>query len=471
MGHYGLSHKPRSGKVLNVSPSQQNQPVPALKPNNSLNTKDLRRILGSSFLGSVIEYYDFILYATAASLIFDKVFFGNLTPGLALFASFGTLAVGYIARPLGGIIFGHFGDRLGRKKMLVLSMMMMGFATIAIGLLPTTATIGVAAPIILILLRVIQGVAVGGEWGGATLMALEHAPASKRGFAASFANAGAPAGGLLATFLVSFVSFSTGDAFLEWGWRIPFVFSAVLIIIGMVIRLKVAETPIFQELDAKAANRKEERKTPISLVLKNHSRTVIITLVASLGFYTCQGVLTSWGVSEAAAQGVDRSFVLNTKGYAAMVTIVVCFLAAKLSDKYGRKAILTVGGVAGILWAFPAVFLMSNGTGWGFAVAVIVGNGVIQGILAGPIGAYISELFPADVRYTGASLAYQGSSTVGAGFTPMICTALAVSFGITAVGIFWAAILVIGLIAIRMSPEGAALPAKGAAKTKEFLNA
>ncbi|MFK0083134.1 MFS transporter [Glutamicibacter sp. NPDC090743] len=446
-----------------MSDSQQNQPVPAMEPSDSLNTKDLRRILGSSFLGSVIEYYDFILYATAASLIFDKVFFGNLSPGLALFASFGTLAVGYIARPLGGIVFGHFGDRLGRKNMLVLSMMMMGVATVAIGLLPTTATIGAAAPVILVLLRVVQGVAVGGEWGGATLMALEHAPASKRGFAASFANAGAPAGGLLATFLVSFISFSTGDAFLEWGWRIPFIFSAVLIIIGMVIRLKVAETPVFQELDAKAAERKQERKTPISLVLKNHSRTVIITLIASLGFYTCQGVLTSWGVSEAAAQGVDRSFVLNTKGYAAMVTIVVCLLAAKLSDKYGRKMILTIGGTAGILWAFPAVFLMSNGTGWGFAVAVIVGNGVIQGILAGPIGAYISELFPADVRYTGASLAYQGSSTLGAGFTPMICTALAVSFGITAVGIFWVAILIVGLVAIRISPEGAALPPKAAA--------
>ncbi|MFJ2317551.1 MFS transporter [Glutamicibacter sp. NPDC087661] len=446
-----------------MSDSQQNQPVPAMEPSDSLNTRDLRRILGSSFLGSVIEYYDFILYATAASLIFDKVFFGNLSPGLALFASFGTLAVGYIARPLGGIVFGHFGDRLGRKKMLVLSMMMMGVATVAIGLLPTTATIGAAAPVILVLLRVVQGVAVGGEWGGATLMALEHAPASKRGFAASFANAGAPAGGLLATFLVSFISFSTGDAFLEWGWRIPFIFSAVLIIIGMVIRLKVAETPVFQELDAKAAERKQERKTPISLVLKNHSRTVIITLIASLGFYTCQGVLTSWGVSEAAAQGVDRSFVLNTKGYAAMVTIVVCLLAAKLSDKYGRKMILTIGGTAGILWAFPAVFLMSNGTGWGFAVAVIVGNGVIQGILAGPIGAYISELFPADVRYTGASLAYQGSSTLGAGFTPMICTALAVSFGITAVGIFWVAILIVGLVAIRISPEGAALPPKAAA--------
>ncbi|WP_223261412.1 MFS transporter [Glutamicibacter arilaitensis] len=456
-----------------MSPSQQNRPVQAAESSDSLNTKDLRRILGSSFLGSVIEYYDFILYATAASLIFDKVFFGNLTPGLALFASFGTLAVGYIARPLGGIIFGHFGDRLGRKKMLVLSMMMMGVATVAIGLLPTTASIGVAAPIILILLRVVQGIAVGGEWGGATLMALEHAPASKRGFAASFANAGAPAGGLLATFLVSFISFATGDGFLEWGWRIPFIFSAVLIIIGMVVRLKVAETPIFQEMDAKAAERNQERKTPIALVLKNHSRTVIITLIASLGFYTCQGVLTSWGVSQAVAGGVDRSFVLNTKGYAAVATIVFCLVAAKLSDKYGRKAVLTVGGTAGILWALPAVFLMSNGTGWGFALAVIVGSGVIQGILAGPIGAYISELFPADVRYTGASLAYQGSSTLGAGFTPMICTALAVSFGIVSVGIFWVAILIIGLIAIRMSPEGAVLPSKTdiSGKTKEKLSA
>lgn len=433
---------------------------PVASKNDSLNTKDLRRILGSSFLGSVIEYYDFILYATAASIIFDKVFFGNLTPGLALFASFGTLAVGYVARPLGGIIFGHFGDRVGRKKMLVLSMMMMGFATIAIGLLPTTASIGIAAPIILVLLRVVQGISVGGEWGGATLMALEHAPANKRGFAASFANAGAPAGGLLATFLISFVSFSTGDNFLTWGWRIPFLFSAVLIVIGMVIRLKVAESPVFQEMDAKAVSAQKERKTPISLVLKHHSKTVVITLVASLGFYACQGILTSWGVSQAVGLGVDRSFVLNSKGYAAMITIVVCLLAARLSDRYGRKTILTVGAVAGMVWAFPAVALMSNGTGWGFMVAVLVGNGVIQGILAGPIGAYISELFPADVRYTGASLAYQSSSTLGAGFTPMIATALAMSFGVMSVGVFWVAILVIGFIAIRMSPEGAALEHK-----------
>ena len=422
---------------------------------DTLNTKDLRRVLGSSLLGSIIEYYDFILYATAAALIFDKVFFGNLAPGLALFASFGTLAVGYVARPLGGIIFGHFGDLVGRKKMLVLSMMMMGFATIAIGLLPTTASIGVAAPVALVLLRMVQGISVGGEWGGATLMALEHAPASKRGFAAAFANAGGPAGGLLATFVVSGVSALTGDQFLVWGWRIPFLFSAVLIVVGMVIRLKVAESPVFKELDAKAESMEKERRSPIMRVLRNHPRIVIITLVASLGFYTCQGILTSWGVSVAVAEGVDRSTVLNIKGLAAVVTIVVCFWAARLSDRIGRRAVLTFGGILGVLWAFPALFLMHNGTAWGFMVAVLVGNGVVQGILAGPIGAYISELFPANVRYSGASLSYQGAATLGAGFTPMIATALTLAGGFVWVGVFWVAILVLGIIAVRVGPEGA----------------
>ncbi|MFJ6419001.1 MFS transporter [Paeniglutamicibacter sp. NPDC091659] len=421
----------------------------------SLNTKDMRRVLGSSLLGSVIEYYDFILYATAAALIFDKVFFGNLGPGLALFASFGTLAVGYVARPLGGIIFGHFGDIVGRKQMLVLSMMMMGVATIAIGLLPTTASIGIAAPVILVLLRMVQGISVGGEWGGATLMALEHAPASKRGLAASFANAGGPAGGLLATFVVSGVSALTGDQFLVWGWRIPFLFSAVLIVVGMVIRLKVAESPVFKELEAKAVVVEKERRSPITRVLRNHPRTVVITLVASLGFYTMQGILTSWGVSVAVAEGVDRSTVLNIKGLAAVFTIAVCFWAARLSDRIGRRSVLTLGGVLGVLWAFPALYLMHNGTAWGFMLAVLVGNGVIQGILAGPIGAYISELFPADVRYTGASLSYQGAATLGAGFTPMIATALTLAGGFVWVGVFWVAVLFLGLIAVRMSPEGA----------------
>jgi MFS family permease len=444
-------------------------PAPSAPKIESLNTKDMRRVLGSSLMGSIIEYYDFILYATAAALVFDKVFFSNLTPSVALFASFGTLAVGYVARPLGGIVFGHYGDVLGRKQMLVISMLMMGGATIAIGVLPTTAQIGIAAPIILVLLRFVQGISVGGEWGGATLMAVEHAPPSKRGFAAAFANAGGPAGGLIATLVVSGTSAATGDQFLVWGWRIPFLLSAVLIIVGMVVRLKVAETPVFQALEAQAVEKRDRIKTPLGKVISRFPRIVVITLVASLGFYTMQGILTSWGVSVAVAEGVDRSFVLNIKGVAAVITIATCFAAARLSDRFGRRAVLAVGGVAGALWAFPALQLMHSGEAWDFALAVLVGNGLIQGVLAGPIGAYISEQFPPEVRYTGASLAYQGASTLGAGFTPMIASALVVAGGggFQLVGVFWIAVLVLGLVAVAMSREGAdSQQSKRAARSK-----
>ncbi|MER7797734.1 MFS transporter [Microbacterium sp. NPDC096154] len=426
----------------------------------SLNSRDLRRVLASSMIGSIVEYYDFILYATAASLIFASVFFDGMPPAIGQLSAFATFAVGYLARPLGGIVFGHFGDVLSRKQMLVVSMLMMGFATVAIGLLPTPALIGVWAPILLILLRIVQGISVGGEWGGATLMALEHAPAEKRGFAAAFANAGGPAGGLLATFVVSGVSFATGDQFLVWGWRIPFLFSIVLILIGMVIRLKVAESPVFQRLEEEAAQRAEKQRLPITKVLFDHPRVVILTLVASLGFYACQGILTTWGVTQAANEGVAREAVLNIKGLAAVVTIVVAFAAARVSDRLGRRTVLVAGGVLGVLWAYPALVLLHNGTAWGFALAVIVGNGVIQGILAGPIGAYISEQFPPAVRYTGASLAYQGASTLGAGFTPMIATALMAAAGLMGVAVFWIAVLVIGLVAVVMSREGAVLAGK-----------
>lgn len=424
---------------------------------DSLNTKGMRKVLGSSLIGSIIEYYDFILYATAASLVFDRVFFADLGPGFALFASFATLAAGYVARPLGGIIFGHFGDRLGRKQMLVLSMLLMGGATVLIGLLPTTDQIGLAAPVVLVLLRIVQGIAVGGEWGGATLMALEHAPARKRGLAAAFANAGGPAGGILATLVVSAVSALTGDQFLVWGWRIPFLLSALLIVIGLIVRLKVAETPVFQKLDAEAA--KKVKRTPLMEVLRNHPRAVLVTLVATLGFYACQGLLTVWGVSMAVGSGVDRSGVLNWKGAAAAVTVAVCFYTARLSDRVGRRSVLTVAGIASIVLAFPLVLLLTNGTLWGFAIAVVVGNGVLQGALAGPVGAYISEQFPTSVRYTGASLSYQGASMVGAGFTPMIATGLMLASGggVWIVALFWMALLAAGVVAVRMTREGSRL--------------
>lgn len=447
--------------------SDNQQPTPAAGGSapaapavpDTLNTKDMRRVLGSSMLGSIIEYYDFILYATAAAIVFDKVFFANLDHGLALFASFATLAAGYVARPLGGIVFGHYGDRLGRKKMLVISMLMMGFATIAIGLLPTPDVLGWASPVILVLLRVVQGISVGGEWGGATLMALEHAPADKRGFAAAFANAGGPLGGLIATLVVSATSALTGEHFLDWGWRIPFLLSALLIVVGMVIRLKVAESPIFEALSEAADRVEETRKTPIGEIFARHKRTVTLTLVASLGFYVCQGLLTSWGVAQAVNEGINREWVLNWKGVAAVVTVTVAFLAARLSDRIGRRNVLTIGSVLGILLAVPNIFMLTSGDRWLFVVAIILGNGVVQGILAGPIGAFISELFPPDVRYTGASLSYQLASTLGAGFTPMIATGLVIAAGgqFYLLMVFWIVTLVAGLVCIRLVPEGADL--------------
>ncbi|MGM9473405.1 MFS transporter [Pseudarthrobacter sp. YS3] len=429
--------------------AETESPVPHLQ--ESLKTVEMKRILASSFVGSAIEYYDFILYATAASIVFNKVFFANQDPAVAIFASFATLAVGYVARPLGGIVFGHFGDRIGRKKMLVLSMMMMGVATMLIGMLPTTAQIGVAAPVILVVLRVIQGIAVGGEWGGAALMALEHAPKKQRGFATSFANAGGPAGALLATLVVSAVSAATGDNFLVWGWRIPFLLSAALIVIGLVIRLKVTETPLFRQLEQAS----EKRKIPLLEVFRHHRRAVFLALIATMSFYCCQGLLTVWGVSIAVEAGADRTGVLNWKAVGAVLTLIVTLWAARMSDRVGRRRMLIIGGVLGVVLAYPLLVLLNNGTLWGFAVALIVGQGIIQGLLYGPIGAFVAEQFPTNVRYTGASLAYQGASTLGAGFTPMIATGLLILGGgsIVLVAVFWAAVMLAGTVAVLVTKE------------------
>lgn len=431
-----------------TSPTQ----ITAAAQTGSLNTKDMRRILGSSFIGSAIEYYDFMLYATAASLVFDKVFFANLGPGFALFASFATLAVGYIARPLGGVIFGHFGDIVGRKKMLVLSMLIMGCGTVAIGFLPTTAQAGTVAPLTLVVLRLIQGVAVGGEWGGAALMAVEHAPAARRGFAAAFANAGGPAGAILGTLALSLFAAVSGKDFLVWGWRVPFLLSALLIAVGLVIRLKVSETPAFQRLEAAGA----QRKVPLLDVLRHNKKAVLLGLAATTAFYVCQAMTTVWGVSMAVESGADKNGVLNIKAGAAVLTLVICFYSARLSDRIGRNRVLIGASLLGAVLAFPMLWLMTNGTLWGFGIAIVLGNGIVQGFLYGPIAAYVAEQFPTRNRYTGASLAYQGASMLGAGFTPMIVAGLSLAAGgsVWLIGAFWIAILGAAAVAVRVTPEG-----------------
>ncbi|GAA4617041.1 MFS transporter [Saccharopolyspora hordei] len=412
----------------------------------------MRRILASSFIGSAIEFYDFILYATAASLVFGKLFFAGMPPAVGLFASFSTLAVGYVARPLGGAIFGHFGDRLGRKGVLILSMVLMGAATTAIGLLPTSAQIGVVAPTLLVVLRLVQGLAVGGEWGGAMLVALEHAPAKRRGFAASFANMGGPAGAVLATLVVAAFSALPDAQFLGWGWRVPFLLSAVLIGIGLLIRVKVAETPLFLDLEDRA----ERRKIPLLEVVTQYPRNLVLGIVAGMSSYTVQGLMTVWAVAHVIELGVDRTGVLNVKAVGAALTVVGIWFAARLSDRFGRKPVMLAGMVAGAVLAYPIVLLLQTGELWGFAIGLFLANGIVQGVIFGPFGAFVAELFPTRMRYTGASLAYQTASTLGAGFTPVIASGLVLAAGgdLWLVALVWALSFLVSAACVLAVREG-----------------
>ncbi|MBD2765824.1 MHS family MFS transporter [Kocuria sp. cx-455] len=418
----------------------------------SLNTKEMRRILASSFLGTAIEFYDFILYATAAAVVFSQVFFTVDSAALAAFFSFGTLAAGYIARPLGGLVFGHFGDVLGRKKVLVLAMTLMGVATVGVGLLPTTAQIGVAAPILLVTLRVIQGLAVGGEWGGAMLVALEHAPGGKRGFAASFANMGGPAGAVMATLVVSLFSTLPDEQFLSWGWRVPFLLSVILLGVGLIVRLQVSETPLFQKMEAEA----ERRRIPALEVITKYPKNLVIGIIAGLGVYSVQGLMTVWAVSYVIGHGLDRTEVLNWKAVAATTTVIMVIVSARMSDRFGRKPVMLTGALLGVVLAYPIIALVGMHEMWAFALAIVLSNGILQGIVFGPFGAFCAELFPTRIRYTGASLAYQSSSTFGAGFTPAIAAwiLLQTSGQIWVIGVVWAAVLALTGVAILMAKEG-----------------
>ncbi|MHA3683727.1 MFS transporter [Leucobacter sp. HY1908] len=417
----------------------------------SLTTTDMKRILLSSFMGSMIEFYDFILYATAASIVFAQVFFTDLGEGFALFASIATFTVGYLARPLGGLLFGHFGDTRGRKTVLVLSLLLMGIASTLIGLLPTTAQVGIIAPIALVMLRVIQGLSVGGEWGGAVLMALEHAPKEHRGFAAGFANAGGPVGAVLATVMLGLFSMLPPEQFMSWGWRIPFLFSVVMVGIGLIIRLKVSETPGFQQIRAAS----EKKKTPIVQVLRNHWRAVLISLVAVLAFTFTQGLMTVWGVAQAVSNGADATGVLAWKAAAAIATVIVSLISARLCDKVGRRRMIAIGCVTGVVLAFPIISLLGTGTVWGFAVAIVLGNGLVQGLVYGPMAAFVAEQFPTALRFSGASAAYQTASTIGAGFSPLIATGLVLGFAATwPVAAIWIIVLLASLTAVLIAPEG-----------------
>jgi MFS family permease len=381
----------------------------------------MRRVLFSSYLGSVVEFYDFLLYGIAASLVFGQIFFANMPPVVATIASFGTLAVGYLSRPLGGIIFGHFGDKVGRKSMLIITMSLMGVASTLIGLLPTYDQIGVVAP--LIFLRLVQGLAVGGEWGGAALMSLEHSKTERRGFAASVTHMGGPSGALLATLIMTGFSTLPKEDFLTWGWRVPFLFSAVLLLVGMFVRLKVTESPLFAA--AQQAKKLEPKtKSPLLLVLRRYPKNVVLAALGGSAAFVFQGLLATFAITLAVQTGVAQTTVLLMHAVATFLHIFTIPLFAVLSDRVGRRPVMVTGAIAGAVLAFPIFQMLASGNVALVLIAFLIGNPLIQASMYGPMAAFISEMFGTGARYTGASLGYQLAATLGAGLAPLSAASL-----------------------------------------------
>ncbi|MGV0837795.1 MFS transporter [Mycolicibacterium thermoresistibile] len=380
-----------------------------------------RRVAVASFIGTTVEFYDFLIYGTAAALVFPKLFFPTASPASGILLSFATFGVGFFARPLGGIVFGHFGDRLGRKRMLVYSLVGMGIATVLIGLLPTYAQIGMAAPILLTVLRLAQGFAVGGEWGGATLMAVEHASAERKGFYGAFPQMGAPAGTATATLAFFAVSQLPDDQFLSWGWRVPFLLSAVLIGIGLVIRLTLTESPDFAAVKARSA----VNRMPIAEAFRRHWRQILLVAGAYLSqgvfAYICVAYLVSYGTTVA---GIDRTATLFGVSVAAVLAVVMYPLFGSLSDTFGRKPLFLAGVVAMGLSIGPAFAMIDTGRPVLFLLALVLVFGLAMAPAAGVTGALFTMVFDADVRYSGVSIGYTLSQVLGSAFAPTIAAAL-----------------------------------------------
>ncbi|MDX3233550.1 MFS transporter [Streptomyces sp. ME19-01-6] len=400
-------------------------PSPVASPSTARErTRQLRRVALSGLLGTAVEFYDFLVYGTVAALVFGELFFPKADPAVGTIAAFGTFAAGYVARPLGGILFGHFGDRLGRKSMLLLTMGLMGAASFLIGLLPTYDTVGVWAPVLLISLRVVQGIAIGGEWGGATLMVVEHAGERRRGLWSSFTQMGAPLGSLMSAAVVALVVTLPEDEFAAWGWRVPFLLSVMLLGVGLFVRLRVVESPLFAEVKKDHA----ESRLPVLDVLR-HPRPVLLACCVGIGAFTAQSLLTSYLISYATDIGYARPQVLTALAVSAAVALVVLPCASALSDRIGRRPVVLAGALASAALAFPVLGLVDSKSPGLLILAVVLGHGIAQSMMYGPLGALFSEMFGTRVRYTGASLGYQGATLIGAGFSPMIAGSLVAGSG------------------------------------------
>lgn len=384
----------------------------------STDPTQLRRVAASSLLGTAIEYYDFLLYSTMTALVFNTVFFPDSNPALGTIAAFGTLAAGYVARPIGGIVFGHFGDRIGRKKMLVLTMAMMGVASFLIGVLPTYQAVGIIAPLLLVLLRVVQGIAIGGEWGGATLMVTEHAEPSRRGFWNGVMQMGSPIGSLLSSAVVAVVAILPEEDLLSWGWRIPFLASIVLLAAGLYTRIGVTESPVFraaEDTDAKP-------QIPLLSVLRRPGN-LLLACGVGIGPFALTALISTYMISYATSTGYERSSAVTGLLFTASTALIAIPLFSALSDRVGRRPVVLTGAVAIVVLAWPMYALVDTGSVPLLILAMVLGQ-VVQSAMFAPLGALLSEMFGTSVRYTGASMGYQLAALIGGGFTPLLASAL-----------------------------------------------
>lgn len=419
----------------------------------------LRRIVAASLIGTTIEWYDFFLYGSAAALVFNKLFFPNEEPLVGTLLSFLTYAVGFAARPVGALVFGHYGDRLGRKRLLVLSLLLMGGATFCIGLLPTFGTIGVAAPVLLTMLRLVQGFALGGEWGGAVLLVSEHGDANRRGFWASWPQTGAPAGQLLATGVLSaLTALLSDDAFTSWGWRIPFLLSGVLVMVGLWIRLSVDESPVFKAALARAEARKAEEsaieRLPLVSVLRDHWRDVLVAMGArmaeNISYYVITAFVLVYSVEHAA---LAKQTALNAVLIASAVHFAVIPAWGALSDRVGRRPVYLLGAAGVGLWAFP-FFALIDTRSFPALLLAVTGGLVLHGAMYAPQAAFFSEMFATRMRYSGASIGAQFASVAAGAPAPLIATALLAAYDSSVpISLYVIAAALLTLVAVGVAKE------------------
>ena len=421
---------------------------------------DRRRVVFATVVGTTVEWYDFFIYATAVALVFGQLFFAPAGEEFGQILAFLTVGISFLFRPLGAFLAGHFGDKYGRKVVLMLTLILMGVATALIGLLPTYEAIGAWAPALLIILRILQGISAGGEWGGAVLMAVEHAPKTKRGLFGASPQIGVPLGLLLASGIMALMAvIAPGDAFLTWGWRIPFLLSVVLILIGYYVRRRVEESPVFTEL----AERKEVTRMPIVQLFRKHALLVLIAALVfagnnAVGYMTTGGYIQNYSTNPDGPIGLERGPVLWAVAGSAVVWLLSTFFAGWISDRIGRRTTYIIGWIMQLVGVFTLFPLVNTGDiGWLFFGLAILTVGL--GFTYGPQAALYSELFPASIRFSGVSISYAIGAIIGGAFAPTIAAALVAATGTTmSVAFYLAGMTLIGLCATLLLRDRSGIP-------------